>query len=81
MTLSITAPNGNNITVNGTDSVNGKVTLQGTQTGNCAVVSGTIGAFSSTFYGLVVKDNTNKTELVFAQSGQYQEIIAVLPKQ
>jgi hypothetical protein len=54
LTLTITAANGNSVTVNGSDSVNGNFTLQGTQIANCVVVSGTIGVQSSTVYGLSV---------------------------
>lgn len=76
LTLTITAANGNSATVNGSDSANGNFTLQGTQIGNCVVVSGTIGVLSSTFYGLVVTVGT--TQLVFIDQNQW---VALLTKQ
>ena len=77
LTLTITAANGNSVTVNGSDSANGNFTLQGTQIGNCVVVSGTIGVLSSTFYG-VVTVAVPAQQLAFDDQDQ---ILAILTKQ
>jgi hypothetical protein len=79
LTLTITAANVNSITVDGSDSAGDNFILKGTQTGNCAVVSGSIGVLSSTFYGLVVTLNANTTQLSFFD--QNFNLRAILTKQ